>query len=68
MAIPMWDAIAPGALTTGNLTWMAACGLAAFAGLLANERGCRRRTSEIRGQLVSSHEQLERLLVGESRL
>ena len=62
MAVGMWDAIVPGALTTGGLTWVAAFSLLAFAGLLLNERSCRRASTRIRSQLVASHEQLERLL------
>lgn len=62
LVIAMWDVLVSGSRTTGNLTWIVACVLAAFAGLVMNERTCRRMSRELRAELASSHERLEGLL------
>lgn len=53
LAGPMWDAMVPGPLTSGNLVWMTVCGIAALTGLAANERSCRRRIRTMRTELAA---------------
>lgn len=60
--VAMWNVVVPGSLTAGNLAWIAACVVAGFAGLVMNERICRRMSRQLRAELVSSHERLEGLL------
>lgn len=61
LAIPMWGAIVPGPLTTGNLGWMAVCGVLAMGGLVANEVRCRRRIRTLIDELAPGAEPRERL-------